>query len=378
MTMIAAEHDEATLCPGVNYYGPFGIVGGLGSAARGNLAAMRAAGINVATIPVNEMFVHHANVVAALRTQAPRHAISIVHANADSVRRFVHFRGKSFSRARYKIGVWVWELPALRDQWWSEIRRFDEIWTPSRFCQRAVQALTDKPVIFIPSVVTPVENPAPGFREVLGIDNSKFLFLYMFDAASFVARKNPFCLVDAFQSAFPDDDGVRLVLKAGNVRPNSSFALYLDALELKDKRCIVIRQTMSAGEVAALTSACDCYVSPHRSEGFGFTVAEAMAYGAPVIATDYSATADFLDDEVGFPLPYRLVEIEEGDSPYPQGAIWADPSREDLRDLLRFVVAHPQAARAKAERGRARIRDHYSAAAIGRLIEKRLQTIAKQ
>jgi glycosyltransferase involved in cell wall biosynthesis len=32
----------------------------------------------------------------------------------------------------------------------------------------------------------------------------------------------------------------------------------------------------------------DCYVSLHRAEGFGYTMAEAMFYGVPVIASGYS------------------------------------------------------------------------------------------
>jgi glycosyltransferase involved in cell wall biosynthesis len=35
-------------------------------------------------------------------------------------------------------------------------------------------------------------------------------------------------------------------------------------------------------------AAADCYVSLHRAEGFGYTMAEAMYYGVPVIASGYS------------------------------------------------------------------------------------------
>lgn len=362
---------------GVNFYGPLGIVGGLGSAARGYLAALTAAGISVSVIPVNEMFVHHASVgKAGPAAQRPRHPISLIQANADSVRRFLHFRSRSLARARYRIGLWVWELPALRDEWWSEIGHFDEIWTPSTFCQRAVQAVTEKPVTVVPYVVSAVESSRGGWREKLQIEKSAFVFLYMFDAASFVTRKNPQCLVDAFHSAFADDPGVRLVLKVSNADLNPGFSEYLDALVRRDARCLIVRQDMQPQELAGLVRACDCYVSPHRSEGFGLTVAEAMVQGLPVIATDYGGTVDFVTDEVGFPLRYNLIEIERGEGPYPKGAIWSDPSREHLRELLRMVVANPRAAAAKGQLARARILRDYSAAAVGKLIEKRLRAIA--
>jgi len=96
----------------------------------------------------------------------------------------------------------------------------------------------------------------------------------------------------------------------------------------------------------------------------------------PVIATDYGGTADFVTEDVGFPLRYRLVELDRNHGPYAKGAIWADPSREHLRELLRMVVAQPQAAAEKGRRARARMLQDYSAAAVGRRIGERLAAIA--
>jgi hypothetical protein len=132
--------------PGVNFYSPIGVVSGLGSAGRGYLAALRAAAVPVSLVPVHELFVHQSSVGSAERRQRPRYPISLAHINADSVHRFLHFHARTFARAQYKIGIWVWELPALRDEWWSELRHFDEIWVPSTFCQRAVQAMTARGV----------------------------------------------------------------------------------------------------------------------------------------------------------------------------------------------------------------------------------------
>jgi glycosyltransferase involved in cell wall biosynthesis len=362
--------------PGVNFYSPVGVVSGLGSAGRGYLAALRAAAIPVALVPVHEVFLHKASVGNAEQRERPRHPIALVHINADTVHRFLHYHARSFAQARYRIGIWVWEMPALRDEWWSELRHFDEIWVPSSFCQRAVQAITAKPVTRVPHVVSVSKTPQSGWRDRLQLGADEFAFLYVFDATSVVERKNPHCLLDAFQAAFSRHDRVRLVLKVSNIGDDPEFSHYLNALVERDARCVVLRQTLETDEFAGLVQAADCYVSPHRTEGFGLTVAEAMALGVPVIATDYGGTADFVTEEIGFPLRYRLAEVTRNYGPYAKGAIWAEPSREHLQELLRYAVANPNDAAARGQKARARMPDDYSAAAVGRRMGERLATIA--
>ena len=373
--VITGTNPNADL-PGVNFYSPIGVISGLGSAGRGYLSALRAAAVPVALMPVHEVFFQHASIASTEQRQRPHFPIALVHINADCVHRFLHFHSRTFERAQYKIGIWVWELPALRDEWWKELRHFDEIWVPSAFCQRAVRAMTAKPVTVVPHVVSANEAPEPGWREKLQIGADVFAFLYVFDASSVVERKNPQCLVDAFEAAFPDHDRVRLVLKVSNAEQDPAFSGYLDRLVERDARCVVLRQTMQGKELAGLVLACDCYVSPHRTEGFGLTVAEAMAVGVPVIATDYGGTVDFVTEEVGYPLRYNLVEVDRDHGSYAKGAIWSEPSREHLQELLRSVVAAPCMAAARGERGRARVLEDYSATAVGRRIAERLAAIA--
>ncbi|WP_164177193.1 glycosyltransferase, partial [Streptococcus pneumoniae] len=54
-------------------------------------------------------------------------------------------------------------------------------------------------------------------------------------------------------------------------------------------------------------SSIDIYVSLHHAEGFGLTVAEAMARGIPVVATGAGATAEFCDTQTAWPVVSRQV-----------------------------------------------------------------------
>ena len=197
-------------------------------------------------------------------------------------------------------------------------------------------------------------------------------FLYVFDAFGIVERKNPDALVAAFTAEFARSEAVRLILKVLNLSASPNLADDLARLAACDPRVEVLRHSVETPELAALMRRCDCYVSPHRSEGFGLTVAEAMSLGVPVIATDYGGTADFVTEETGFPLHYRLVEIAQDHGPYRKGGIWAEPSQAHLQRLLRGVAAEPAKAAAKGLIAQARVASAHSAAAVGARIVERL------
>ena len=74
-----------------------------------------------------------------------------------------------------------------------------------------------------------------------------------------------------------------------------------------------------------LINSCDSVVSLHRAEGFGLHLAEAMAFGKLVIATNWSGNVDFMNSENSFPVNYDLVEIQEDHKHYKKGYHWANP-----------------------------------------------------
>jgi glycosyltransferase involved in cell wall biosynthesis len=70
---------------------------------------------------------------------------------------------------------------------------------------------------------------------------------------------------------------------------------------------------MMPEDMASLLNQIDCYVSLHRSEGFGLGLAEAMLLGKPVIATGFSGNLEFMKPTNSFLVSYNLVPIQNGD-----------------------------------------------------------------
>ena len=87
----------------------------------------------------------------------------------------------------------------------------------------------------------------------------------------------------------------------------------------------------AASELNGLMAACDCYVSLHRSEGFGLTMAEAMAIGKPVIGTGYSGNVDFMNAENSYLVDYEIGRVGPECEIYPPEGEWAEPERRARR-----------------------------------------------
>jgi glycosyltransferase involved in cell wall biosynthesis len=129
---------------------------------------------------------------------------------------------------------------------------------------------------------------------------------------------------------------------------------------------------MSRSEVLALIDACDCFVSLHRSEGFGRGPAEAMYLGKPVIATGYSGNTDFTRPDSSLLVDYTLVPVEKSEYVHGDGQVWADADVDHAARLMRRVLEGGSAVETIASRGKAVMRNEFSNSAVGRNMERRL------
>jgi hypothetical protein len=104
-------------------------------------------------------------------------------------------------------------------------------------------------------------------------------------------------------------------------------------------------------------------------------MAEAMLLGKPVIGTAFSGNTEYLTAETGYPVPYQMRLVKEGEYPHATGNSWAEPHIRIAADLMRSVATRTDDVRNKALRGQTYIRQHYGPEAVGALVAARLREI---
>jgi glycosyltransferase involved in cell wall biosynthesis len=302
-------------------------------------------------------------------------AANIFHVNADQM--FVAYRhlGDRFFSSRYNIGYWAWELAKCPPELRPASKMMDEIWAPSRFIQQAFGEGADIPVEYMPLCVVLPEFERLG-RQHFGLPGRAFVFLYTFDFLSFLDRKNPFAAIRAFKLAFPDRRSEScLVLKVINGKDESPQWANMIQLIDGDPRIVVIKRTLNRSEVLALLDTSDCFVSLHRSEGFGRGPAEAMYLGKPVIVTNYSGNTDFTLANNSCLVDFKLIPVEEGQYPCHQGQQWADADVEHAAWYMKKLRADIVYASDIGARGKSYIHGNFNQRTIGTIYESRLKKL---
>lgn len=345
---------------------------GMGELARLALDSVQEAGIPTGTY----VYTNTASRQQYPLKEEPRTDLScnLVVVNGDQLPHFSGYVGPAFFADRYTIGLWAWELEEVPPIYLAGLDYVNEIWTLSTFERDAIRRVTDKPVEVFPVPIPAADSQSNTRAEDLGMPDA-FTFLFCFDLFSIIERKNPVGLIKAFTSEFSPDEGPRLVLKVinGNHVRDELERLKVIAADRPDIQ--ILDRYLDAEEQKALIAACDCYVSLHRSEGYGLTIAEAMSLGKPVIATAYSGNMDFTNPDNSYLVPWTEGRVPAGCEPYPQGALWAEPDLVAAGRIMREVYEHQDVARALGERARESIIRHHGISASAEFVRERLEAI---
>lgn len=304
------------------------------------------------------------------------HPVNILQINANEVNTFMK-RGvlQKYLNNHYNIGFWAWELLKFPPEWRSAITPFHEIWTYSDYGAEAIAQVAPIPVLrMMPSINLATPNLT---KADLGLPTDKFIFLFMFDFFSRVQRKNPMAIIRAFKQAFDrNNQDVLLIIKCSNSQKfPAERQILIDLIDNYDS-IKLIDGYFSKEQINALVYNCDCYVSLHRCEGFGLTMAEAMFYGKPVIATGYSSNIEFMNVANSFLVKYNLVEIDGNYGPYKKGDIWADPQVDHCSELMQYVVNNYQLAKQIGNQAAQDMKTLFNPQVVGEKIKERLTYIS--
>jgi glycosyltransferase involved in cell wall biosynthesis len=375
---LAIIYRKGVYMPGVDLVGFLTGEFGLGEAGRLLANTLRRHDVPVSTINMvvpNHRYMHPFHI-----DNVWRHKIMIASVNSTEMPLIAQQHGSDVFRERHVIGQWFWELEDTPSPYRVGYQFVNELWAPTKFIQHNVSkyAPANVEVHHMPlPLVAPVTRKGVT-KDQFGLDQDRFTFLFTFDFCSTEVRKNPAAVIDAFKTAFRENEGPVLVIKSLNdhLFPNALRNLMARA----DKRSDIkfLNQHLDHDLVSALRSACDCYVSLHRSEGLGLTISEAMCLGKPVIATAYSGNMDFMTEDNSIPVPWEYTHIQETYGPYEAGMRWAEPNTAFAADAMRRLYNDPVAAEKLGKKAQEDMANLFSFEVTGQRMVDRLSKVEER
>lgn len=379
----AEKTSLAPLSHGVALIGPLQAASGLGQASRISAQILQKFERNISfrNFDMDNPAPVGSSVNLESKNRTDRRLINLIHLNAESIPLAFAYLNQYTYKNSYNIGYFFWELSRIPTCHRLALKMLDEIWVSSEYNREIYSRYTDIPVVNVGMAVEPLNNLLSSPRSHFGLPQTGFIFLATFDSFSFVGRKNPLAVIQAFQMAFPSSRDVTLLIKTQNrfkvddVYQQRLWA-QISACCAQDFRIIMLNETLSYAELLNLKSLCDCYVSLHRSEGWGFGMLEAMQLGLPVIATRYSGNLEFCNTDTCYLVDYDLVEPRPEEYIFVErGSQWAEPRIESAIECMRSVVADRAKARAIGKSGQNFVENRFSVSAIANRYQNRLKEI---
>lgn len=358
---------------GVNVSGFLTAELGLGEVARNYVQAMRHLGMDLslqdASFLTNQRKDEKSLSGFSLTNPHPANLMCI---NAPEVEQFLDKFGQRYMSTRYNIGSWWWEVEEIPQNWQKQFVRFDELWVGTNFIAENFRAVSSIPILTMPPLV--VAKSSKITRTTYDINKTEFVFLFVFDFFSCFQRKNPLAVIEAFKLAFVGKTGVRLIIKSTNgIAFPEQFKLLHQACD--HEQITLLDSYMSKRELCGLIECCDCYVSLHRTEGFGLPIAEAMLMKKPVIVTGWSGNLDFTTPENSLLVQHTFTTNTEDYGPYKIGMRWAEPDIEHAAKLMRVAFEDRDYGKTLGTRGAATISQRYGMNAVSNAIANRLNQI---
>lgn len=353
---------------------------GYGEANRTDIMALLAAGVDVAGEPLQftlESADHGRHYVPVFETIGKKNdaKVQIIHTTPN----IYHKHAKP---GHYVIGRLIWETDRLPLDFVKGANGCDEIWTADENTKAAIERSgVTTPVYIIPEANNPKVNTHKPFMVE---DAGEYKFYSMFEWGE---RKNPTALLTAYWTEFTPSDDVALYIKTyiNGFGKRNLIELRSRILQIKKRikqryyaPLYVCDALLSREQVWRYHKTFDCFVLPHRGEGWGIPMIEATLSGKPIIATKAGGVTEYLDDNAGIWIKPKYRKIT-GDRTNPQWYTedqkWADVDVNDLRREMRWAYKHRDEMKEKAANAQRYVLDNFNYETVGIKMRQRLESI---
>jgi glycosyltransferase involved in cell wall biosynthesis len=283
----------------------------------------------------------------------------------------------------YKLQIYACETTVIPEWLIEPFNMMDEIWVPSSFCR---QALIDSGVKAHLSIIP------------YGIDRRRFkprrlerkqllddYFCFM-SAGSLFEYKGFDVLIRAYYEEFSRSEQALLALKVRVYPEASGYATrekmrrFIDSIKDKLKKekyplLYVFYDRIEEEEFPDFLNSCDAYVAPSRGEGFCLPILEAMSLGKTIIATGFGGQMDYLTGENAYLINYSMTQVLSREHTEHKQGMWAEPSVEHLRHLMRRVFEHRNEAEKKASLAQSHSRRNWNTKILRNALARRIDEI---
>lgn len=355
----------------INYHGFFDGNFGIAEATRLNVLALKKAGIKVNRINYSSETFEKTEDNSSAKTET---SINIFHININFINDFFSRNQHLDLKNHYNIIYWAWEFPEVPDKVIEILNNFDELWVPSDFCVNIFTKYTGIPVVRFSHPIQKLEDLKGFDKAQYDIPQDSKIYLTIFDSLSTTIRKNPEATLEAFKTVFKDDKESFLVVKTHNLERSKDAQKALEKYN-KIPNIIIINEHFSKEKLHSLLQKSDVLISLHGSEGFGLTMAEAMAYGKVVIGTGYSGNLDFMNVNNSFLVQYDFIKTSNTKGLIDEGLTLAKPRLNDAVDKLEYIKSNFLTLNNLKENAKHEIATNFSLESIGKLFKIRLNFI---
>ncbi len=353
---------QNTFLNGVNVVGYASSSLGIGEDCRATFNALKSVDINTNLIDFspNNLKNRKNNSLSDSISSNASFKVSIICLTPEEFMRYFLNDYSNALRDSYKIGYWPWELPRWPKNWELANELVNEIWVSSKFIYDSIIKTTKKPVKIMPSCVDELKGLKPLAKEErndirlkynLNIEN--IIFVFCFDLNSYLQRKNPWGSIDAFLKAFPPfpknqiNYNVNLIIKTFPPESENKDWNRLKQISSLDERIIILENNLARDDLLKFYGCCDVFLSLHRSEGFGRSLAESFQLGLDVISINWSGNKDFCSGPLFHEVPHKIVPVPPGAYPHWPKQNWAEPNIEDASFILQKVANERKVKRTK-------------------------------